>query len=691
MLDAKPRAALPLAETSKLEPSPLDADRLLLLDLLRRQPLLAAINLIVSGLAVLVVLHDQMPRAPLAAWLAGIAGVQGARLALWLGLRRRPARPLGDVALGDVALGRLLTALSMATGLCWGLAGVLFGVGQQPSAQFIPFLLAGMSAGAVTALPGHAPSFFAFVWVALLPYACRLAGDSTPLAQAMALTTLLYAAGLSAVGYQVHRSLRQAASLHSQNAELVRRLELARQGLEARVASRTVELQNANDALSAEVAERRRSEAQVRHLLAHDALTNLPNRLLLFDRLETALARCRRFGGRAAVLLFDVDRFKGINDHYGHPGGDLLLHELARRVRAVVRATDTAARLGGDEFAIVSPDIGEHDKVELLAQRLLAACVPPFHLGEQRIEVSISIGGAVFPEHGGGGDALLRAADAALYAAKAGGRGRFTLYSQALHAAVEGRQRLERDLRQATRAGQFRLVYQPRFMLADRRLVAVEALLRWEHPELGTLTPDRFIDVAQASGQMREIGRWVLDQACAQSRAWRDAGRPLCVAVNLSPTEFRQPQLAQQVGRCLAETGLEPGLLELEISESVCMERDGETVTPSMTELKRLGVRLAIDNFGTGYSSLAYLKWLPFDVVKVDGSFIGNVDRDPRDEAIVTTIVALARRLDKTVVAEAVESAEQLATLARLGCHQAQGYLLGRPVPPEAIDLLLAA
>ncbi|MFO1071428.1 MAG: EAL domain-containing protein [Geminicoccaceae bacterium] len=677
---------MPLTGTASLTVAPLDADRLLLLDLLRRQPLLAAINLTVASLAVLLVLRDQVPGGPLAAWLIGLAGVQGVRLALWLGLRSQHAHPLGEMALGW-----LLTALAVATGLCWGLAGVLFGVGDRPSAQFVPFLLAGMSAGAVTALPGHAPSFFAFVWAALLPYACRLAGESGPLAPAMALTTLLYAVGLSAVGYQVHRSLRQAAGLHSQNAELVRRLDLARQELEARVASRTVELQNANDALSAEVAERRRSEARVRHLLAHDALTNLPNRILLFDRLEAALARCRRFGGRAAVLVFDVDRFKAINDHYGHPLGDLLLRELAERVRSTIRATDTAARLGGDEFAIVSPDMGEPGKVEILAQRLLEACARPFHLGEQQLEVSISIGAALYPEHGEQSDALLRAADAALYAAKAEGRGRFTRYSRTLHAVVEGRRRLERDLREAARAGQFRLLYQPRYVLADRRLVAVEALLRWEHPVLGTLAPDRFIDVAQASGQMREIGRWVLDRACAQSRAWRDAGRPLCVAVNLSPAEFRQPQLAQQVGRCLAETGLDPSLLELEIGESVCLERDGAAVTPSVTELKRLGVRLAIDNFGTGYTSLAYLKWLPFDVLKVDGSFIGNVDRDPRDEAIVTTIVALARRLDKIVVAEAVENADQLATLARLGCHQAQGFLLGRPAPAEAIDLLLAA
>ena len=260
-----------------------------------------------------------------------------------------------------------------------------------------------------------------------------------------------------------------------------------------------------------------------------------------------------------------------------------------------------------------------------------------------------------------------------------------------MHAALQERRRLALDLQQACERGQLRLAYQPRFALTDRRLVAVEALLRWDHPELGTLPPAQFIAVAEGSGLIREVGRWVLNTACAQSRAWRDAGRPLCVAVNLSAVEFRQPDLPEQIRRSLAHAGLEPDLLELEITESACMDPESDALEPGIAEIKRLGVRLAIDDFGTGYSSLAYLKWLPFDVLKVDRSFVNNIDGDPRDEAIVTTIITLARRLEKTVVAEGVENSRQLEALARLGCHEAQGFLLGRPVPPEAIDALLAA
>jgi EAL domain-containing protein (putative c-di-GMP-specific phosphodiesterase class I) len=321
----------------------------------------------------------------------------------------------------------------------------------------------------------------------------------------------------------------------------------------------------------------------------------------------------------------------------------------------------------------------------------MEACRPPFDLGDVRLPVTVSMGAALFPEHGPDADSLLRSADLALYAAKAGGRDRFLLYTELLHTAQQDRRRLEVELRRALERGQLRLAYQPRFALPGRRLMAVEALLRWDHPEFGRLPTDRFIAVAEASGLIREIGRWVLDTACEQCRRWRDAGHPVRVAVNLSAVEFRQRNLLAGIRRSLDRTGLEPALLELEITESACMERDGDAIESGIADLKRLGVRLAIDDFGTGYSSLAYLKWLPFDVLKVDRSFVRNLGEDARDEAIVTTIITLARQLDKIVVAEGVESPRQLETLQRLGCHEAQGYLLGRPAPAEAIEVLLAA
>lgn len=662
-----------------------EPERLLLVDLLDRQPLLAAINFPVVAVAVLV-LAEIVSSERILLWVVIILAVQLGRVAAWLYLRRRV------VEVSSRHLSILLTTLSGLGGLGWGVAGVLFGGGATATqAIFIPFLLAGMAAGAVTALPGYPPAFFTFVGAALVPFAARLAFEPDRLSQAMAVITLVYAASLSAVGWQVHRTLRRAAELHLQNTDLVRRLDGARQTLEATVAHRTTELRAANEALSSEIAERRRSEERVRHLLAHDALTNLPNRLLLFDRLHHALARSRRYGTRTGVMVFDIDRFKEINDTFGHPAGDRLLRELARRVQAVIRGSDTAARIGGDEFALVAPDIGDERQALLLAQRLLEACRPTFNLGDHAHKVSISIGAALFPEHGADADTLLRAADTALYTAKANGRGRFGLYSQAMHTALQERRRLEGELQQATARGQLRLAYQPRVAVRDRRLVAVEALLRWDHVEFGSLPIGQLIAVAEASGLIRELGRWVLDAACRQSRLWHEAGHALPVAVNLSAVEFRQPDLPTQIRRSLELAHLDPHLLELEITESACMDREGEGLETCIAEIKQLGVRLALDDFGTGYSSLAYLKWLPFDALKVDRSFVSNIDGDSRDEAIVTTIVTLARQLDKTVVAEGVEHPRQLDALERLGCHQAQGYLLGRPAPAAEIDLLLAA
>lgn len=660
-----------------------DAASLLQRDFLDRQPLLAMVNLIIAAITASVLLGVAGRRAVLA-WLAAMLVVQTARIGLWWAIREHRG--------GAGRFLALLTWASALSGLVWGTTGLLPGiVGASPASIMIPFVLAGMCAGSIAALPGHAPAFFAFIWPALVPYAIRLALDDHALSRAMALVALLYAVGLSVVGWQVHRTLRRAAELNLQNATLVDRLDHARRGLDATVADRTVELRATNAALLREVAERRRSEDRVRHLLAHDPLTNLPNRLLLLDRLGQALARSRRYRTRTAVLLFDVDRFKDVNDSFGHPTGDQLLRELAARVQAVVRATDTLARFGGDEFALVAPDLTEGSEPTQLARRILDACHRPFELDGSCVTVSVSVGAALFPEHGDEPDALLRAADAALYIAKGAGKDRVALYSQALHSAQEFRHRIEAELRHAVEREELHLAYQPRFDLVSRRMIAVEALLRWRHPEFAALPTDQFISVAEASGLIGDIGRWVLDAACAQARRWQENGVPIRVAVNLSAIEFRHPNLPAEIRGTLARHRLAPDRLELEITESAYMERESDAPHPGLEEVRRLGVRVAIDDFGTGWSSLAYLKWLPFDVLKIDRSFVRNLGEDPRDEAIVATIVTLARQLDKTVVAEGVESEAQLQALRRLGCHEAQGFLLGRPGRPETIAGLLAA
>ncbi len=657
----------------------------LLEGLLKRQPFLAGMNIAIGALAALA-LSGAVPTAWLLGWLACLLASQALRFALHARYRHR-AEGLDRRSV----LGFWLTAASAVAGVTWGLFGLLFDGFGHPTQILVPFMLAGMAGGAMTALPSHPPAFLAFVLPALLPYALRLlsAGDRASLL--MSATVLVYIAATSAVALELNRALRQAARLHWSNTRLVTRLERSRRELERRVEQRTAELQAVNDALVGEVDQRRRSEERVRHLLAHDPLTNLPNRLLLLDRLHQALARARRYGGTVGVLAFDLDRFKEVNDTYGHPVGDAVLRELAARVRALVRATDTPARIGGDEFALVAPDLADAGGAIRLAEKLLAACEPPVEVGGFSLPVAISVGIALFPDHGREVGDLLTGADIALYAAKAGGRGRWSIFSSDMRAAAQSRRRLETQLKEAVPGGQFRLVYQPRFALEDNRIVAAEALLRWQHPERGPLSPPDFIGVAEASGIIREIGHWVLRGACEQARRWRDQGMPVRVAVNLSAVEFRQPDLPDQIRAVLDEVGLEPSLLELEITESAYMDQRAAGLEDELRRVKDLGVVLAIDAFGTGYSSLAYLRWVPFDILKVDRSFVTNMGEDQRDEAIVRTIVALARNLDKTVVAEGVEKPHQLATLRRLGCHEAQGYLLGRPAPAEAVSGLLAA
>lgn len=659
----------------------------LLSQLLRRQPLLVALNLAVAGLTA-VTLVAARGSSIVTLWLALIVLAQAGRVAAYLRFGRQVPPALADVP----TVGLWLTASSLLAGIAWGVFGVVFSLGDDRVMQVVvPFVLAGMSAGAITALPSHPPAFLAFVIPTLLPYIGALLARGDRAAVLMAAIATIYLLAICGIALDLHRSLRRAARLHWRNTRLVRRLQRSRRELEQRVDQRTAELRAANDALMGEVIQRRRSEQRVRHLLAHDPLTNLANRLLLLDRLHQALARARRYGGVVAVLAFDIDRFKEINDTHGHPTGDAVLRELAARIRGVVRATDTPARIGGDEFALVVPDLADPGGAVRFAEKLLTVCDAPIDAAGLPLAISISVGIALFPDHGDDIDDLLTGADLALYAAKAAGRNRWLLFSSDLRAAAHAKRRLEVQLREAVPRGQLRLVYQPRFALDDNRMVAAEALLRWQHPERGNLSPRDFIDVAEASGAIREIGRWVLRAACEQARVWRDAGMPVRVAVNLSPVEFRQPDLPEQIRATLDATGLDPSLLELEITESAYMDQRADGLEDELRRVKELGVQLAIDDFGTGYSCLSYLRWVPFDILKIDRSFVTNMVEDQRDEAIVRTIVTLARHLDKTVVAEGVERSHQLAALRRLGCHEAQGYLLGRPAPAESMVRLVAA
>ena len=433
-------------------------------------------------------------------------------------------------------------------------------------------------------------------------------------------------------------------------------------------------------------------EAQLVQRALHDQLTGLPNRMLFMDRLEQALERSARRGKFAAVLFLDLDRFKLVNDNLGHDHGDQLLVQVAERLRSCLRRVDTIARIGGDEFTILLEDVGTTPDAALVAERIIEAFRASFRLENQEIFVGTSIGIALGgKDQGTTAQGLLRNADIAMYRAKANGRACFEVFKSSMRETVKGRLKMETELRRALDRGELRLHYQPQVDLRSARIVGLEALVRWEHPERGLVPPGSFIPIAEETGLILPIGRWVLETACRQASIWRadsEIGLDLVMAVNLSPRQFRHPRLVQDVGQVLAESGLDASGLEVEITEGTAMG-DADATVKTLEHLKSIGIRLAIDDFGTGYSSLGYLKRFPIDVLKVDRSFVAGLPANRGDAAIVRAVVGLTRALGLKAVAEGVETPEQLAELRGLGCDQGQGYLFGRPTPTEVADVML--
>jgi diguanylate cyclase (GGDEF)-like protein/PAS domain S-box-containing protein len=440
-----------------------------------------------------------------------------------------------------------------------------------------------------------------------------------------------------------------------------------------------------------DITDRKLAEQALQHQAFHDALTGLPNRALFSDRLEHALARAGRQGNSVAVLFLDLDNFKVVNDSLGHAQGDTLLVAVADRLRACLRAEDTGARLSGDEFTVLLEDVsGEADAIAV-AERIARALAVPVMLQGREVVVTASIGVAISMT-GGGSQDLLREADLAMYRSKATGKARCSLFNADLETRAMERLELEADLRRALVRGEFRVHYQPIISLADETIAGVEALLRWEHPERGLVQPLAFIPLAEETGLIIQIGQWVLEQACQQSRIWQadyPRARPLTISVNLSARQLQHPELVRDITRAVRDAGLDPGTLELEITESVVMQ-DAEATDATLRALKAIGIRLAIDDFGTGYSSLSYLKRFPVDTLKIDRSFVDGLGQDSQDTAIVRSVAALARALDLSVTGEGVETHAQHRFLQALGCEQAQGYLYARPLPPAEVSVLLA-
>ncbi len=441
----------------------------------------------------------------------------------------------------------------------------------------------------------------------------------------------------------------------------------------------------------ADIGDSEHSRRQVEYLAHHDALTELPNRAKAGQSTREAIAAARRQGAKVGILFMDLDRFKTINDSLGHPVGDELLRIVAKRLRDAVRSTDTVCRLGGDEFLVILGALAHREAAGHIAAKLLKEVSQPMAVLGHTLNITPSIGVALFPEDGDIPETLIQNADAALYLAKEQGRNNFQYYDPALGERASERLSLEISLRQALALGQLHLDYQPQVDLASGALVGCEALARWRHPELGLVSPAKFIPVAEDAGLIHAIGLWVLETACRQMVAWQAQGLPwITVAVNLSAVQFRDAQLPGLVEAVLAETGARPESLELELTESALM-RNVDNAVAMLGRLKRLGIRLAVDDFGTGYSNLAYLKLMPVDMLKIDQSFVRDLPEDTNDAAIVAAIAQLSQALHLEVLAEGVETAAQRDFLIGRGCRLGQGYLYSRPLSPEAFgDWVLA-
>ena len=459
--------------------------------------------------------------------------------------------------------------------------------------------------------------------------------------------------------------------------------------LEVQVTQRTSELKSANDRLRQDLEERKRVEQSIRHMAHHDALTSLPNRALFRDRLTHAMAQADRYHQILAVLFLDLDRFKAINDTLGHNVGDQLLKMAAERLRSCIRDCDTVARLGGDEFTIIVEDIVEVQDAAVVAQKILDTLSQPFNLHNHEVFISVSIGLTLYPNDDENADNLLRNADAAMYRAKEYGRNNYQFYVADMNIKARERLMLESQLRRALDRDEFTLYYQPRVDLFSGKVIGAEALLRWRHPEMGLVPPVQFIPILEDTGMIIPVGEWVLHQASQQNRAWQDKGlTPIRMAVNLSVRQFIQKDLAASILAIIERTGLAPEFLELEITEDLLLEHN-QTNIITLTKLRNRGIHISIDDFGTGYSSLSYLKRLPIDTLKIDQSFLRDIENDPDNKAITSAIIAMASSLHLNVLAEGVETEEQLAFLRAQGCNEIQGYSFSKPLTADEFEQML--
>ena len=481
------------------------------------------------------------------------------------------------------------------------------------------------------------------------------------------------------------RSIRYAME-RSRTEEALRQ---AQADLENRVQERTAELANAVAALQLEIAERKLAEEHIRYLAHYDALTALPNRVLLEDRLKQAIAHAHRKNSQVAVLFIDLDYFKHVNDSLGHQMGDRLLKAVASRLQDCLREGDSVARLGGDEFVLCLPMLAGSIDAASVAQKVQDALAGTFIVEGNEMHVSASIGISIYPDDGAEAETLMSAADTAMYHAKEKGRRNYQFFTAALNKAVQQRVELEQRLRYALARDELELRYQPQVDLASGRIFSAEALLRWRQADKGAISCGAFISIAEETGLILSIGEWTLRQACRQLKQWHEAGHAaMGVAVNLSPRQFYQPGFQQTIKAIVEESGIPAENLDLEITEGILLQRNEDNLT-ALHQLSDMGIQLSVDDFGTGYSSLAYLQRFPVDTIKIDQSFVREINHDHNATALVAAIISMANSLELKVLAEGVETAEQIRFLQAHGCLSAQGFFYSKAVPASEVEALL--
>lgn len=439
--------------------------------------------------------------------------------------------------------------------------------------------------------------------------------------------------------------------------------------------------------ITRDVTDRKQSEETIHHLAYHDALTDLPNRRMYVQQLSKEMMQAKRFQSSLAVLFLDLDRFKDVNDSFGHDVGDMLLIEASKRLQACLKPGDVVARLGGDEFTIMQNQLLDRNEATALAEQIMYQLQRPFELDGHVFNVSCSIGIALYPQDGDNPEDLLKRADTALYTVKSRGKNGYDFFDPSMEAKSLERILMENEMRKAIEQEQFQIYYQPKIDIATSAMTGMEALVRWVHPELGIIPPNRFIPIAEETGMILALGEWILKQACKQNKNWHDQGYTLKVSVNLSARQIYQKDLIEMIKDILQETKLSPHWLELEITESIFVKM--EEATAVLQQIRDIGIQISIDDFGTGYSSFSYIKSLPVDTIKIDASFIRDIHHNQESQAIVKAIVTIAQSLNMNVIAEGIELHDQVAALKENGCDHGQGYLFSKPLPTDDFDQLL--